>query len=86
MFDSKAYSFTVSHRRNNCEWNFTISDDNVIYWDSAVNYAKMEFLIGLTGEDFVLVASDSTAGRSVVVMNEGDYPKLLEYTSLSIRC
>ncbi|EDV23365.1 Proteasome subunit beta type-2 [Trichoplax sp. H2] len=30
----------------------------------------MEFLIGLTGEDFVLVASDSTAGRSVVVMNE----------------
>jgi len=32
---------------------------------------KMECLIGIQGPDFVLVASDSASGRSIVRMKDG---------------
>ena len=32
---------------------------------------KMECLIGIQGPDFVLVASDSASGRSIIRMKDG---------------
>jgi hypothetical protein len=34
----------------------------------------MDFLIGITGKDFVLMAADSSQARSIVVMKKGAHP------------
>ena len=34
----------------------------------------MECLIGIKGADFVIVASDTTAGRSIMAMKKGKMP------------
>lgn len=38
----------------------------------------MEFMIGIQGDGFVLVASDSTSGRSIVRMKDGKLKYLYE--------
>ena len=40
----------------------------------------MECLIGIKGKDFVLMASDTAVGRSVVSMKQGKYGKDASHT------
>jgi len=46
--------------------------------------SKMECLIGIQGPDFVLVASDSASGRSIIRMKDGKAsPLSMKFTKRS---
>jgi len=46
----------------------------VLFLDKSCNFVgnfTMECLIGIKGRDFVLMATDCTAGRSIIAMKKG---------------
>ena len=46
----------------------------------------MECLIGIKGRDFVLIATDCVAGRSILAMKKGMIARFVFYSACHVRC